>query len=81
MAKENHSERHLTPTRRSVKLTCVPQSSYVEALTPSVTIFGDKAFCCSVAKSCLTLGSLMDCSTSGSPVLHCLPEFALIHVH
>ena len=36
--------------------------------------------CCSVAKSCLTLWP-MDCSTPGSPVLHCLPEFAQIHVH
>ena len=41
---------HLTPTKRAVRLTCVPQNSYVGALTPSVTIFGDKAFCCSVAK-------------------------------
>ena len=23
----------------------------------------------------------MDCSTPGFPVLHCLPEFAQIHVH
>ena len=23
----------------------------------------------------------MDCSMPGSPVLHCLPEFAQIHVH
>ena len=36
--------------------------------------------CCSVAKSCLTLRSL-DCSKLGSPVLHYLPAFALIHVH
>ena len=31
---------------------------------------------CSVAKSCPTLCDLMDCSTSGFPVLHYLPEFA-----
>ena len=30
--------------------------------------------CCSVAKSCLTLFSPMNCSTPGFPVLHCLPE-------
>ena len=35
--------------------------------------------CCSVAKSCLTLYSPMDCSTPGSSVLHYLPEFAQIH--
>ena len=37
--------------------------------------------CCSVARSCPTLCDLMDCSTPGSSVLHCLPEFAQIHVH
>ena len=37
--------------------------------------------CCSVAKSCLTPCDPMNCSTPGSPVLHCLPEFAQIHVH
>ena len=36
---------------------------------------------CSVTKSCLTLCDLMDCSTPGLPVLHCLPEFAQTHVH
>ena len=36
---------------------------------------------CSVAKSCPTLCDFMDCSTPGFPVLHCLPEFAQIHVH
>ena len=30
--------------------------------------------------SCLTLCSSMDCSTSGFPVLHCLPEFAQTHI-
>ena len=33
--------------------------------------------CCSVAESCL---ALMDCSAAGSSVLHCLREFAQIHV-
>ena len=37
--------------------------------------------CCSVAKSCLTLCDLTDCSTPGSLVLHCLLEFAQAHVH
>ena len=37
--------------------------------------------CCSVAKSCPTLCDPMDCSTSGFPVLHHLPEFAQTHVH
>ena len=30
--------------------------------------------CCSVTKSCLTLCDPMDCSTTGFPVLHRLPE-------
>ena len=32
--------------------------------------------CCSVAKSCLILCDLMDCSTPGFPVLHYLLAFA-----
>ena len=36
--------------------------------------------CCSVTKSCLTLGDPMDCSTPGYPVHHRLPEFAQTHV-
>ena len=36
--------------------------------------------CCSITKSCRTLQP-MDCSTPGSPILHCLLEFAQIHVH
>ena len=37
--------------------------------------------CCSVTKSCLTLCSLMDCSTPGLPVPHHLLEFAQVHIH
>ena len=37
--------------------------------------------CCWVAKSCRTLCNPIDCSTPGSSVLHCLLEFAQIHVH
>ena len=37
--------------------------------------------CFPVAKSCLTLCDPMDCSMLVSSVLHCLPEFAQIHVH
>ena len=36
---------------------------------------------CSVAKSWPPLCDHMDCSTSGSSLLHCLLEFAQIHVH
>ena len=37
-------------------------------------------FCCSVAQSCPTLCSPMDCNTPGFPVLHHLLEFAQTHV-
>ena len=36
---------------------------------------------CSVAKSSPTLWDHMDCSMPSFPVLHCLTEFAQIHVH
>ena len=38
-------------------------------------------YCCSVTKSCLTVYNPMDCSMPDFPVLHCLLEFAQIHVH
>ena len=38
-------------------------------------------FCYLVAKSCLTRCDPMDCSMSGLPVPHYLPEFAQVHVH
>ena len=34
-----------------------------------------------VVQLCPTLCDPMDCSLPGFPVLHCLPEFTLIHVH
>ena len=37
--------------------------------------------CFSVLESCPTLCSPMDCSMPGFPDFHCLPEFALSHVH
>ena len=39
------------------------------------------AFCCSIAKSCLTPCDPMDCSKAASLVLLYLLEFAQIHVH
>ena len=38
---------------------------------------GPHCSCCSLTKSCLTLSDPANRSTSGFPVLHCLPEFAL----
>ena len=45
------------------------------------TSFTFPRHCCSVAQLCLTLCDLMDCSTPGSSVLRCAPEFSLIHIH
>ena len=36
---------------------------------------------CSVTKLCSTLCNIMDCNTSGFPVLQYLPEFAQTYVH
>ena len=36
--------------------------------------------CCSVAKSCPTLYSPVDCSSPGSSILHCPPEFAQVNI-
>ena len=38
-------------------------------------------FCCSVAKSCLTLCDPVNCSTPGFPGLHSVLEFAQTHIH
>ena len=38
-------------------------------------------FCCSDAKSCLTLCDPMDCRMAGLPVPHHLQEFDQVHVH
>ena len=38
-------------------------------------------YCCLVAQSCMALCNLMDCSTPGFSVPHCLLEFAQTHVH
>ena len=37
--------------------------------------------CCSVTKSCPILCDTMNCSLPDFPVLHCLQEFAQVHVH
>ena len=51
--------------------------------THHVIWFDFKICCCCylVPKLCLTLCNPMDCSMPGSSVLHCLLEFAQIHVH
>ena len=48
-------------------------------LSNSANVQFEKMYCCSVAKSCLTLWDPMDCSTPGFPILHYLPEYAQTH--
>ena len=56
------------PTCSRIRCPILPEERYLYLL------------CCSVAKSCLTLCDLRDCSTPGFPVLHYLPEFAQTQV-
>ena len=68
----------------SVSLTRI-RSVYIEeailCATPHSPLLSQNAehkycsCCCSVVKSCPTLCNPMDCSMSGFPVLHYLPEF------
>ena len=39
------------------------------------------SLCCLLSSSVVSNSDLMDCSNTGSPVLHYLPEFAQTHVH
>ena len=59
------------------------QVSWVKRVFTYGTCYNCKICCCCcwVAKSCVTVCNLMDYGTPGSSVLHCLPEFAQIHVH
>ena len=58
-------------------------SNGIRTLRPSqfFEVFASFLSCCSVAQSCPTLCSPMDCSTPGFPVLHHLPELVQVHVH
>ena len=49
--------------------------------TRLVFIYSCPAGCCSIAKSCLTVCDLMDCSRPDVPVLHYLPECAQTHIN
>ena len=55
--------------------------NFYRELSSGEALHRRKLCCYSVTKSCLTLCSPMDCSTSGVPVFHYLLEFAQTHVH
>ena len=48
---------------------------YCNKITIMYSIIFKYICCCSVARSCLTLCDPVDCSMTGFPVLHYLPEF------
>ena len=50
-------------------------------LSPFIIYYSLCCCCCSVTQSCLTLCDPLDCSTSGTPVLHYLPESVQTPVH
>ena len=50
-------------------------------MCPGGLLASTLCFCCSAAKSCLTLGNPMNCSTPGSSILHYLLVFAQTHVY
>ena len=73
-----------TDSTISLANTSVPLHNYIFFFVVGLfKISVSNILCCcySVAKSCLTLRDATDCSTSGSSVFRCLPEFAQIHVH
>ena len=53
---------------------------YCNKITIMYSIIFKYICCCSVAQLCLTLCDPVDCSMTGFPVLHYLPEFAQTHV-
>ena len=55
--------------------------SFKPTFSLSSFIFIKRLFSSLLAKLCLILCDLMDCSTWGFPVHHYLPEFAQTHVH
>ena len=59
---------------------CHPTISSSVALIIAIIIANDFC-CCSVTKSCPTLGDAIMCTTPSFPVLHYLLEFAQTHVY
>ena len=70
------SLRSLTPAEPDLCLGC----KNGEGMSSQLADLNSR-YCCSVAKSCPTLGDSMDCRMPGSSVLHYLLKFAQIHVH
>ena len=71
--------KHVRVLGRALFLTCRQQPSLPVFTWPFSACI--HCFCCSVAKSCLSLCDPMDCSIPGLLVLHYLPEFTRTHVH
>ena len=67
-------------TRKRQKLVCCKEDGGREEHR-NVKLTGDRYQFSSVTQSCLTLCNPMNCSTTGLPVHHQLPEFTQTHVH
>ena len=80
---ETCKKKGLTSSFRSVvlNLSCVLESSRDILRCSDVYMVLPKFQFSSVAQSCLTLCDPMNCSMSGLPVHHQLPEFTQTHVH
>ena len=68
------------------KRSPIPTSSHSPFPSPPASgnhrpTFCQCCFCSSVTKLCPALCSSMDCRLPGSLILHCLMEFAQIHIH
>ena len=65
-----HSSSHHTHTHTQTSISL--QIHMHKCTFHTLTIY----CCCSAAKLCLTPCNPMDCTMTGLPVLHCIPEFA-----
>ena len=67
-------------SRLVIKFSKLSSSKYFKTISRCCILLVVCCYCFLVAESCPTLCNPMGCSTAGFPILHCLPEFAQIHV-
>ena len=78
---EHPGIRQLSPVCQAVDKSDWDDSRRNQIFPAEIKLIRQSCCCCSDAQSRLILCNPMDCSTPVSSVLHCLPEFAHIHVH
>ena len=67
-------------SRLVIKFSKLSSSNYFRTISRCCILLVVCCYCFFVAEPCPTLCNPMGRSTAGFPVLHCLPEFAQIHV-